>query len=77
MSIAVIVLGVLNIVAVALLLILLGLLVCWLCRLFGFSEPDAQMKKVYLGFVLVVVLYMLAAMLFGMPTVHILPGLTR
>ena len=75
MSVAVVVLGIINIAIVAALLILLGVLVIWLFKLFGFAPPDQQVQRAYLLVVLLIVIYMIAALLLGMPSVHVVPAL--
>ena len=74
MTIAGIVLGVLNIAIVAALLVFLGLCVIWLFKLFGFAPPDQQVQRAYLLVVLLIVIYMVAALILGMPSFHIVPA---
>lgn len=72
-SVGALFLGVLNIAIVVALLLLLGLLIVWLIRAFGWPTPDAQVQKVYLLLVLLIAIYMLVALLLGMPSVSVLP----
>lgn len=71
MAIGSLVLGVINIAIVAAVLLLVGILIEWLCRMFGLALPD-EARKIYLIIVLLIVLYMLAAMLFGLPSWRII-----
>jgi hypothetical protein len=73
MTLAGFILGVINIAIVAALLLLLGALVVWLFKLFGFAPPDQQVQRIYLLVVLLIVIYMIAALLLGMPSLHIVP----
>lgn len=72
MSLAGLILGLLNIGIVVALLLLLGLAVVWLVKAFGGPELDAQIRKFYMLFVLLTAVYMLVALVLGAPTLHIL-----
>jgi uncharacterized Tic20 family protein len=72
MAISGLILGVINIGIVVALLLILGLAIVWLIKAFGGPELDPQIKKFYLLFVLLVAIYMLVALIFGMPSVRIL-----
>ena len=74
MTLAGIVLGVINIAIVAALLLLVGALVVWLFKLFGFAPPDQQVQRIYMLVVLLIVIYMIAALILGMPSLHIVPA---
>lgn len=61
-----ILLGVINIAIYVGFLILVGLLIVWLLSLAGVTVPD-QIRKVYLFIVAAIAIYMLVALLFGLP----------
>jgi hypothetical protein len=66
MSLAAILLGIINIAIVVAFLILIGLLVVWLLSFISFTIPD-NIQKVYLVIVALIALYMLVALLLGLP----------
>lgn len=61
-----IILGLINIAIYVGVLILVGLLIVWLLSLAGIAVPD-QIRKVYLFIVAAIALYMVVALLFGLP----------
>lgn len=64
-------LGVINIAIVAVIWILVGILIEWIVSWFGKAlPPDA--RKFYLILVMLIVLYMVVALLFGLPTFRVL-----
>jgi len=71
MSIAGLILGIINIAIVAAILVLLGLLVVWLAGALQWPIPW-NVQRTYLLIVLLVCLYMFAALLLGMPTWRII-----
>lgn len=71
MSIAGLLLGIINIALVVAVLILIGLLAVWLLSMANLVVPG-QMRRVYLIIVVLIGLYMLAALLLGMPTLRII-----
>jgi len=75
MSLSGIVLGVINIAIVAAVLLLVGAIILWFCQWFGLAIPP-QVQKLYIGIVALVALYMLVALLFGIPSIRIIgaPG---
>lgn len=74
MSIAAIVLGIVNIFIVVALLILVGLVVVWGCSLLHIGAPPLQLQNAYLVLVGLIALYMILALLFGLPSIAILRG---
>jgi len=66
MSLAAILLGIINIAIVVAFLILIGLLVVWLLSFISFTIPE-NIQKVYLVIVALIALYMLVALLLGLP----------
>jgi hypothetical protein len=75
MSLSGIILGVINIAIVVALLVLVGAIILWFCSWFGFAVPQ-NVQRAYLAVVLLVALYMLVALIFGIPTLRIIgaPG---
>lgn len=69
LSLAVIVLGLINIAAVVVLLLLIGVII-WFVFNRWITPLPAEVRKLYIAFVALVALYLLVAMLFGMPTWH-------
>lgn len=68
-SLAGVILGLLNIAVVVILLLLIGAIIWWVFTTWITPLP-ARIEKLYIALVVVVALYMLVAMLFGMPTWH-------
>lgn len=71
MSLAGLILGVINILIVVAVLILVGLIIAWVLGGLGWPVPE-QVKKVYLAIVALVALYMFVALLLGMPTLRVI-----
>lgn len=65
------ILGIINIAIVAVIWVLVGLLIEWIARMLERPIPP-EMRKFYLVLVLLIVLYMVAALLFGLPTYRII-----
>ena len=72
MSISGILLGLINIVIIVVLLVLVGAIAVWIAGLLGWPFP-AIVQKLYLALVALIALYMLVALIFGYPTVHLFP----
>jgi hypothetical protein len=70
MSLAAIVLGVLNIAIVIAVLLLVGAIILWFCSWMGLSVP-AAVQKGYIAVVALIGLYMLVSLLLGIPTLRI------
>ena len=68
MAISGILLGIINIAIVVALLVLVGLVIVWFMSWMGLAVP-AQLQKVYMILVALIGLYMLVALLLGMPSV--------
>jgi hypothetical protein len=66
MSLAGIVLGLINIAIVVAIFLLVGAIILWFCNWIGFPVPD-PVQKLYIGIVGLIGLYMLVALLFGLP----------
>lgn len=63
-------LGLINIAIVIAILVLIGAIILWVMGMLGWPVP-AQVQKLYLAVVALIALYMLIAMLLGMPVVHV------
>lgn len=68
-SLSAILLGIINIAIVVAILILIGLVIVWFCGWLSFPVPE-KLQKVYLVIVALIALYMLVALLFGLPLGH-------
>lgn len=68
MALSALVLGVISIAINVAILLLVGVLVLWVCSMFGLAIPD-QARKLYLLIVALYALYLAAALLFGLPSV--------
>ena len=73
MSLAAILLGLINIGIVIAVLVLVGAVIVWVMGLLQFPLP-AQVQRIYLAIVALIALYMLVALIFGIPTVRVIDG---
>jgi hypothetical protein len=64
-------LGVINIVIVVVILLLVGAAIMWFLQLMGWPVPW-NVQRLYMAFVALVALYLLVALLLGMPAVHVI-----
>ena len=65
-------LGIINIAIVVVILLLVGAVIVWfLDWLFKVAIPP-NVQKLYMAVVALIALYMLVALLLGMPTVHLI-----
>lgn len=71
MSLAGIILGLINIAIVIVILVLIGAIVAWVMGMLGWPIPW-NVQRLYLAVVALIALYMLVALLLGMPTVHLI-----
>ena len=78
MSLSGIILGVINIAIVIAVLLLIGAVILWFCSWMGLAVP-ANVQKIYIAVVALIGLYMLVALIFGIPSVKIIgaPGMGR
>ena len=76
MSLSGILLGLINIAIVIVILVLVGAIIMWIMGMLGWPVP-AQVQKLYLAVVALIALYMLVALLLGIPTVRIIRGASR
>jgi bacteriorhodopsin len=73
MSLTGLLLGLINICIVIAVLVLIGYVIVWILGMIGFAVP-AQVQKIYMVIVALIALYMIVALLLGIPTVRILHG---
>jgi len=73
MSLSGIILGVINIAIVVAILLLVGAIILWFCQWMGLAIP-AMVQKLFVGVVALIGLYMLVALLFGIPTLRVVGG---
>jgi hypothetical protein len=66
-------LGVINIAIVVVLLLLLGAIAVWLLNLIAHIAIPGQVQQLYLVLVALIALYMIVALLFGLPSVQVFP----
>jgi hypothetical protein len=69
MALGGIVLGLINIVIVVVILLLIGAVAKWVFGALGWAVP-AQVEKLYIAVVALIALYMIVALLLGLPTVR-------
>lgn len=70
MSLAGILLGLINIAIVVGILLLIGAIIVWIMGSFGFPIPG-QIQKIYMAIVALIALYLLVSLLLGLPTPRI------
>jgi hypothetical protein len=71
MTLATILLGIINIAIVVAILVLIGAIAAWLMSWLGYPIP-ANIQKIFMAIVALIALYMLVALLLGMPSIHLL-----
>jgi MFS family permease len=71
MSLTGILLGLINIAIVIVILVLVGAIALWILTALGWPPPDI-VQKLFLAVVALVALYMLAALLLGIPSIRII-----
>jgi hypothetical protein len=69
-------LGIINIAIVVVILLLVGALALWFLSLMGWPVPW-NVQRLYMAVVALVALYMLVALLLGIPTIHIVGRLSN
>lgn len=72
MSIGGLLLGVIDAVIVAAVMVLIGAIIVWAASIFEWPIPW-NIQRIYLLIVLLIFIYAVIALLLGMPMVHILP----
>ncbi len=71
MSLSALILGIIDIAITVAVLLLVGLIIKWFCTWMSLAIP-AQVEKIYLVIVALIALYMIVALLFGLPAAGIL-----
>jgi MFS superfamily sulfate permease-like transporter len=71
MSLSGLVLGVINAAIVIAILLLVGAIILWFCNWMGIAVPG-NVQKGYIAVVALIGLYLLVALLFGIPSVRII-----
>lgn len=71
MSLSGIILGIINIFIVVAILLLVGAIILWFCSFMGLNAPD-MVRKLYIGIVALIGLYLLVALIFGIPSIRII-----
>jgi predicted ABC-type exoprotein transport system permease subunit len=75
MSLVGILLGLINVAIVVAILLLIGAVIVWFCSWMNMTIP-AQVQKGFLVVVLLIGLYMIVALLAGIPTIHVITSAT-
>jgi hypothetical protein len=70
MSLAGLLLGLINILIVVVILVLIGAIIMWVLSALGFAVPQL-VQRLYLAVVALIALYMLIALLLGIPSMRI------
>jgi len=70
-SISGVLLGIINVAIVVVLLLLVGVIAWWIFGLIGVNLPG-QARQLYLVLVALIALYMVVALIFGLPTIGIM-----
>jgi len=73
MSIGGVLLGLVNIAIVVVLLLIVGLIAVWIMGMLGVQPPPGELRKLYLALVALIALYMIIALIFGLPSVSVIP----
>ena len=71
MSLSAILLGLINIAIVVVILLLVGAVILWFLGWLSFPVP-ANVQKLYIAVVALIALYMLVALLFGIPSIRVI-----
>jgi hypothetical protein len=64
-------LGIINIAIVVAIFLLVGAIIMWFCSWMSIAVP-ANVQKGYIAVVALIALYMLVALLFGIPTIRVI-----
>ena len=76
MSLGGVLLGIINVAIVVAVLLLIGAVILWFMSWMGFAVPD-MVRKLYIAVVALIALYMIVALLLGIPSVRIIGALPR
>ena len=71
MSLSGLLLGLVNIAIVVVVLLLIGAVILWFCSWLQFAVP-ANVQKLYVAVVALIALYMLIAIIFGIPSIRVI-----
>jgi hypothetical protein len=71
MSLGAIILGLINVAIVVAILLLVGAIGKWILGMLGWGPP-ADVEKLFIAVVALIALYMIVALLFGLPSVRII-----
>jgi predicted ABC-type exoprotein transport system permease subunit len=71
MTLTGVLLGVINIAIVIAILLLIGAIIVWFCSWMQLAVPE-QVRRGFIIVVALIGLYMLVALLLGIPTIHII-----
>jgi uncharacterized RDD family membrane protein YckC len=71
MALPAILLGIINIAIVVAILLLIGAVILWFCSWMNLNVP-ANVQKGYIIVVALIGLYMIVALLLGIPTIHVI-----
>lgn len=74
MSLSGVILGLINIAIVVVILLLVGVVVKWGIKWLFSHDTDPMMDKLYIAAVGLIALYMVVAMIFGIPSIHVIGG---
>ena len=74
MSLGGILLGLVNIAIVVVILLIFGVIALWILRDLLHITPPANLQQLYLALVALIALYMLIALFFSLPSIHIIGG---
>ena len=74
MSLGGILLGIINVAIVVAILLLVGAIILWFCSWMGIGVPP-NVQKGYIAVVALIALYLLVALLLGIPSVRIIGGM--
>jgi hypothetical protein len=79
MSLSGVILGLINIALVVVILMLVGVVIKWGIKWLFSHDTDPMMDKLYVAAVGLIALYMVVAMIFGIPSIHVIgaPPLIR
>jgi NADH:ubiquinone oxidoreductase subunit 6 (subunit J) len=76
MSLAALLLGIINIAIVVAVLVLIGAIIVMVAKWFQWPI-DREVQRLYLLVVALIALYLLVALLIGLPTIHFLQPIGR
>jgi hypothetical protein len=71
MSLSGLLLGLINIAIVVAILLLVGAIILWFMSWMGLAVPD-MVRKLYIAVVALIALYMLVALLLGIPSLRVI-----